>query len=400
MALLFDAVSQFCHKQGFDRTYWLAFSGGLDSTVLLHLLVNVASLYPLKWRVVHIHHGLSVNADYWSKHCEQVCKKWNVKFDLKQINAQSISGESPEEKARQTRYAVFADLLNSQDILLTAHHMDDQAETVLLQLFRGAGPKGLAAMSHFTAFKQGFLGRPLLDFPRQTLLEYAKQNQLHWIEDESNQNINFTRNFIRHEVMPLLKTRWTSITSTLARVADHCAEAQELIESEINQYYLASQGTSFNTLSVKKILKYSEMTQRQILRYWIQKNNFPIPSTKKMYHVIHDVLHAGEDKSPCVIWGNVELRRYRDDLYIMSKLLDFDTTQIYIWEQPIGSVMVRFRCVAEKVKVYGHKHHSILNKLFQEWGVPPWLRDRIPLVFFKDQLIAAGDFFSAKGIVI
>lgn len=419
MVLLFDTVKQFCIKQGFEPTYWLAFSGGLDSTVLLHLLVNLRSLYPLKLQVVHVHHGLSPNADHWAKQCEQVCDELNVECKIYYVDAISKTGESPEEIARERRYAVLTELMKKNDVLLTAHHQDDQAETVLLQLLRGAGPKGLSAMSRYIAFNQGYLGRPLLDFSRQALLHYAEANQLHWIDDESNHNISFSRNFIRHEVMPLLKSRWPSVAATLTRVADHCAQAQDIIETSAHQDLVQCYGSKENTLSVKKLLQFDENKQRQIIRYWLSQNHFPTPSTLKMHHILNDVLHAREDRLPHVVWGDTELRRYRDDLYVMPCLSIIDNSRSYVWDfkQPlplsenqilnaelvigdglrsdIGSVMVRFRREGENICIAGRVHHHSLKKLFQSWGVPPWLRSQVPLLFVNDELIAVVGFFIA-----
>ena len=186
MALLFDRIKTFCLAQGLDKIYWVGYSGGLDSHVLLHLCAELRKQYPLRLKAVHVHHGLSVNASDWVVHCEQVCADLQIEFIQKSIEAKALTGDSPEEVARDLRYAVFAKLLAPQDILLTAHQQDDQAETVLVQLLRGAGPKGLAAMPELKAFAAGFHARPLLSVSRVELKKYAEGNYLTWINDESN----------------------------------------------------------------------------------------------------------------------------------------------------------------------------------------------------------------------
>lgn len=418
---LFDTLKKIILTHGCKPTYWLALSGGLDSTVLLDLLVNLRSLHPIQLHAIHIHHGLSPNADAWVKHCEKICHDYSVTLTVQHVDATASSGQSPEEVARQLRYAAFVGLMAPNDVLLTAHHQDDQAETVLLQLMRGAGPKGLAAMPRSIEFQQGFHLRPLLDFSRETLQSYAEYQQLVWIEDESNRQVTLTRNFIRHEVMPLLKSRWPSVTETLSRVADHCAEAQTLLDEFVSHQMTACQGPNVNTLSVEKLLQFNEANQRQILRAWLRQQHVPLPSTIKMQHIMHDVLRAREDKLPHVVWGGTEIRRYRDVLYVMPYQELIDTSLTYHWnlQTPlrlatqdvlsaceatgiglrgdITAVDVRFRQGGEVCQLPGRKHHHELKKLFQAWGVPPWQRDRIPLLYLNDQLIAVVGYFIADG---
>ncbi len=410
MVLLFDALTQVCLEQGLDKTYCLAYSGGVDSTVLLHALATLRSLYPIKIKAVHVHHGLSPHADAWARHCEQTCAEYGVTFSMYQVDATARDGKSREEVARQSRYAVFAKLMTQNDILLTAHHQDDQAETLLLQLTRGAGPKGLAAMPVVAKFHAGLHVRPLLNCSRETLHHYAEEHHLHWVDDESNDDCSYSRNFIRHEVLPLLKTRWVSITETLARVASHCAESQHLIETMSETDLSYCYGSRANTLSVKKLLGLPLPRLRQVLRLWFVHNHFRTPSTVKLQHIIHDVLHAAVDKQPLVRWGDVEVRRYRDDIYVMHALREMNLTDEHIWDLDspltladgrvltvdhmlqqgvlidVPLVIVRFRRGGETIRLPGREHSHMLQKLFQEWGVPPWLRDRTPLIYVGDEL--------------
>lgn len=419
MDSLFEAVKKTCLSHGFERTYWVALSGGLDSSVLMHLLVNLRSLYPIRLRAIHIHHGLSKNADQWAMHCESICHELAVDLSLHQIDARASQGDSPEEIARQRRYEIFEKVLAPGDILLTAHHQDDQAETVLLQLFRGAGPKGLAAMSRFSRFKHGFHDRPLLNFSRQLLQQYALDHHLHWVEDESNSDNKFTRNFIRHDVMVLLKQRWPTISETISRAAEHCAESQELIEILAAQDLQTCLGSKSNTLSVKNLLLLNEVRQRQVIRLWLSENRFRFPSAIKMQHIVSDMLHAAPDKLPHVTWGNVELRRYKDDLYVMQRLQSFDPSESFVWDlkqslrlngrgvlmtklshseglrADIETVSIRFRRGGEVCKLPGRNHHHELKNLLQAWGIPPWLRDQVPLIYVNDQLAGVVGYFVA-----
>ncbi len=420
MALLIDSIKTFCLEQGLDKTYWIGYSGGLDSHVLLHLCAELRKQYPVRLKAVHVDHGLSVNAYDWSMHCEKVCAELQIEFIQKSVNAKASLGDSPEEVARDLRYAVFVDLLAPQDILLTAHQQDDQAETLLVQLFRGAGPKGLSAMPVLKTFAAGFHARPLLSASRLELKHYAEEQHLTWINDESNEDKSFTRNFLRHAVLPVLKQRWPTVTKTLARVAENCADAEAFIAGVALEDLALCRGESGLTLSIKKLRLLNHARQRQVLRVWFVERGFTVPSSVKLHHIQHDFLESQSDKLPLMRWDQVELRRYRDELYIMLALSPYDTTQVFVWDltQPLSiphlgelratvtegvglsldiqHVTVRFRQGGERCYFPDRRCHRLLKHLMQEWAIPPWERDRIPLFFVRDTLIAVADFFQAK----
>ena len=258
--------------------------------------------------------GLSPNASAWAAHCEKMCRDdLRIHFTQHTIDAKAKLGESPEEMARERRYALFAEQLSANDVLVTAHHQDDQAETVLLQLLRGAGPKGLAAMPFIKPLGKGFHARPLLNVTRDDLKKYAKQNHLTWIDDESNANVNFARNFLRHDVLPILKKRWPTVAATLSRTAEHCAEAQQFIDAMATQDLAAVKDpVQKNRLSVTKLRALDAARQRHVLRAWLQELHFPIPSTVKIRQIQQDFLYSSEDKLPHIMWDGIELRRYQD----------------------------------------------------------------------------------------
>ncbi|MCD6039519.1 MAG: tilS [Gammaproteobacteria bacterium] len=417
MAALLDCVKAFCLEQGLDKTYWLGYSGGLDSHVLLHLCMRLRRQYPLRLKAVHVHHGLSRNAQHWVAHCAKVCADLQIEFIQKSVNATALTGESPENTARQRRYEVFADLLQKKDILFTAHQQEDQAETVLLQLLRGAGPKGLSAMPVFKEFAAGFQARPLLSASRFEIEKYAESHQLVWIEDESNTNKNFTRNFLRHDVLPLLKQRWPTVSKTLARVAENCAEAQQVVETIAVQNLAGCYDKKTKTLALKKLRLLDAVSQRQVLRRWLEELGFPIPSAVKLYQIQHDFFHARSDRSPYMTWGNVELRRYQDTLYAKQCALAYNSAQIYHWDltaplkiphvgvvsatmsesgglrSDITEVSVRFRRGGERCYFPERYCHQLLKHLLQKWHIPPWERERLPLVFVSDILVAIPGLF-------
>lgn len=412
-------LTEFFATHGTSPTYWIAYSGGLDSHVLLHMAAEYRKKFPIKLRAIHVHHQLNTKANAWVAHAEKICRALQIELVVRQVDANLPEDvtESPEEYARQKRYQVFQELLSAQDFLLTAHHADDQAETVLLQLLRGAGPKGLAAMPIVKSLLPGYHARPLLLQTRASLLQYATLNQLQWIQDDSNDNVNFARNFIRHQVLPQLQTRWPALSATLTRSAQLCAEHEQLLQNFIAEDFLAVQGAKPNTLSVSQLRQLEPRRQRQVLRYWLQQLHFPLPSVSKMQHIQNDMLYAHEDKRPQVTWKNTELRRYRDDLYVMRPLMAHDAGKVYHWDlaiskllipgigclhvhagrgglcRDITSIEIRFRQMGEKFQLNNRSYRRTLKNFFQEQRVPSWLRDRIPLIFVQGELVGAVGYF-------
>lgn len=398
------------------KTIWIAYSGGLDSHVLLSICNSLRTEIKMSLRAIHINHGLSLNAKAWASHCKKTCEKFEISFVERTIQLDLNPGDSLEEVARENRYAIFAECLAKDDVLLTAHHQDDQAETLLLQLVRGAGPKGLAAMPALKSFGYGYQGRPLLDFPRSVLQEYAEDQHLIWVDDESNQNLSYSRNFIRHEVLSKLKSRWPAVTSSLSRSAAHCAENQMLVEEFSHDLCAQAQGSRENTLSVTRLLLFSPEKQRLILRTWMHQLKFPIPDTRKIETIQRDVLTASWDCSPLVQWGGAALRRHRDDLHLTPVLEEPDSQQIFAWnvEQAlmlphvgylrtrcvqghglnasVKNVSVRYRQGGEIIDLPSRGRHTLKN-LFQEWNILPWERNSIPLIFVDDKLVAVAGHF-------
>lgn len=412
MDLLFNALKTLCLTHGFDRTYWVGYSGGLDSHVLLHLLSRLKATYPLRIAAMYVNHGLSPHAAEWAEHCAGVCNQLSIPFKPHTIHIDSSSEESLEALARESRYQVFAATLDVRDILLTAHHQDDQAETVLIQLLRGSGPKGLAAMPRVKSFARGLHARPLLNFTRVDLQRYAEQHQLRWIEDESNTNVKFVRNFLRHDVLPILKSRWPNVTDTLARVAENCAEMQQVLDEVTNEDLKIVKGSVDNTLSILALLQFSPVRQKHILRAWLSKLGFSLPSFVKLQHIQQDLLHAREDKMPHLTWNNVELHRFQGNLYAMYSRSSHDVSRVYSWDVSqilhlpdigvlsatqvqgqgvcagIQNVTVRFRRGGEKIKLPGRQCSHTLKNLFQQWKVPFWERDKVPLIYVGETLAA------------
>lgn len=410
---------------------WVAYSGGIDSQVLLHAIAQARQDFPrLSISAVHINHGLMADADQWEKHCQTTCRQLKINYLLKKITVPHIKGESPEETARKARYAAFTTILKKHDYLFTAHHQDDQAETYLLQLLRGAGAKGLASMPVQIPFAKGLLCRPFLSISRAQIVDYAQQQQLTWVEDQSNHDTKFMRNFLRHEIMPLLQKKFPNAIHTIARSAEHNATTEQLLQEyaaqDLEQLDIEKYDGLYFYLDIEELKKLTVPRQMNLLRYWIHQQKFLMPSTIKLQHIINDVINSSEDAQPLVSWENAEVRRYKNRLCLMRPLPPLDQQPI-TWHiankltlpnnlgtlsarktKGVGlylgnkkTITVKFRHGGEKCKLIGRKGTKELKKLFQEWDIPTWLRDRIPLIFIGKELAAIANYaicepFSAK----
>ena len=412
------------------RRYLIALSGGCDSTVLLQVMAALRADYIPELIAVHVNHGLQDDASIWAEHCEVACRSLNVPLIQLDLGLRIAKGESVEAVARHARYQAIKKQMVDGDMLLTAHHQDDQAETVLLQLLRGSGPSGLAAMPQWTTFGCGFHARPLLGFSREQLHGYASAEELSWIDDTSNRDTRYDRNFLRQEVLPALVRRWPAMARTLSRSASHCAEAQRLIDEMAMADLEGMQDEGEGALLVEELSKLPAPRRRAVLRAWIRAQGFQVPDTARLDRLQDEMLNAASDRAPMIYWPGVEVRRYQGRLFLMNPLPRHDPERVFEWDgqSPLelpsslgtlntdtgiggidpdkwseGHIQVRFRCGGERCRLVGRGHSHGLKKLLQEQGLPPWQRDRLPLIYIDDQLAAVGDlwvcqpFFAGKG---
>lgn len=381
----------------FDRIY-LGFSGGLDSRVLLELLLKVSDIRK-KMVVIHVNHGLSQQADFWESTAKNICNVENVRFQSFSVKLEN--NRNLEESARNKRYEVFESLLdNNRDVLLLAHHQNDQAETLLLHLFRGAGIDGLSAMPEWRILGKGQLYRPLLNISRDKLEAYANENQLTWIEDESNENTDFNRNFLRHQILPLLETRWSGVIKNLSRSAKHCAVAREQIRTT-GLKNLENMMDAEQRLDIQLLQQVSRAEQMQVIRLWLNYLDFKMPDQDKLERLFDELIPASKDANPIVQWKEGKIRRYQNLLYAIRQ--DDCATSSYTNNDIISAIYgkknveIRFRKGGEKIKLSGKTRD--LKTLFQLWKVPPWERNQIPLIYVDNILacvqgFAIGDNFS------
>ncbi len=403
------------------KRLWVGLSGGLDSTVLLHALAQLNLPQPL--HACHIHHGLSDYADEWQRHCQLLCEELQVPLITRQVDV-DLDGSGLEDAARKARYAVFEDILDAGDVLLLAHHLDDQAETLLLRLMRGAGPKGLGAMDAQRSIGAAQLLRPLLSRPRAELEAYAQHHQLSWIDDDSNSDESLDRNYLRHQVMPLLEARWPgfsqrwSQSARLCRSQDQLSEALALDDLKQLDGHRDRAGVSLSLVGLKEL----SLARRQLLlRVWCDQLGVAIPSLAQLQQVEQQLIDHRQDSEAEVQLGNVSLRCFRQRLHLYQTpspieplSVDWDLTQplaladgatlsataVGAGLSPDHAYHVRWRQGGERCKPQERKHSQTLKKLLQEYDVAPWLRDRVPLVCVGDEIAAVGDLWICSDFAV
>ena len=424
---LFEDILVKLDLGGERQRVYIAYSGGVDSHVLLH---GCAAMDQLKGKLtaVYVHHGLQAEAESWAKHCENTAKDLGVAFVMLRVDAKAVTGESPEEAARNARYAALKSLIDVGDSLLLAQHREDQLETVLLQLFRGSGLRGLSGMPERIAFGSGLMLRPLLNTSKQAILDYAKTHQLSWVEDPSNQSNAYDRNFLRNQIVPLLKQRWQTIDKTVSRSARHCANAQVLVDEVADELFAEVFNPIDKTLNISRLTEHLVHAQQLIIRHWFGYLGLKMPAQAKVERILAQVVAANKLRDPVLSGQGYRIRRYRDQLYCLQQNGPV-AQQDYVW--PVGQaslnisrdqilscvpsskgilrdlwltskIEIRFRRGGEKIRLPGREGHHVLKNLFQEAGIPPWERDVMPLIYLNDRLAAIGghwisaDFYSEK----
>lgn len=420
----------------------VAFSGGRDSWALLAACAQLrdeGALAGHSLRAIHVDHGLQPRSADWARYCRRLARSVAVPLTVRKLEISLQRGDSLEAEARRHRYAVFADWLRRDECLLTAHHLEDQAETVLLQLMRGAGVRGLAAMPAAMTLGRGALWRPWLEVPRAALEDLlnslASTRSQPWIEDPSNQDLRFDRNYLRSEVFPTLTARWPAAASVIARSAGHLGEARTLLD-ELAATDLASlrpAQASPAVIELTALAKLGVARQRNALRAWLAAAGLPLPDTQHLERIRCELPRARADAQPVVRWAGGEVRRFGDRLYVMTKesVAALSTANASVrepallhWRWRVGEVLplgpgqgslqllrdaqgplsaerlpktlwVRTRVGGESIALAVGPGRRRIKSLLREARVLPWWRERVPLLGVDDEVIAVGDLFSS-----
>ena len=390
-----DALETIAGKP--DR-YVIALSGGLDSTVLAHALAVTRDRHGKSLLAIHVDHQLQPGSAQWTVYCRELADRLGIEFVAERV-AVDPTGGGLEAAAREARYAVLGRHIRSGDWLLSAHHRDDQAETLLLNLMRGSGPAGLAGIGVMSAFAGGWLARPLIDVSRAALEAYAAAQELRWIDDPSNDDLRFDRNYLRHDVLPAMEQRWPGVVERLARSAELASETAGMLD-ELAAIDLQRVGGRAARIEIEGLLELPEARQRNLLRYAIRRAGLPVPGAAPLATVIDSVLRAREDAQPLVAWPGAEVRRYRGTLYLLPPLDDVTGPPDGRALGTVGrGLSLRTRRGGEEIRPAAGAPTKKLKKLLQDEGVVPWMRDRLPLVFAGEALVAVADIWLAADAV-
>ncbi len=387
-----------------EAPIFVAYSGGLDSTCLLHLICQTIPRHRVT--ALHIHHGLSVHADAWLEHCRATCADWRCGFESQCVDV-TESGDGLEAAARRARYAAFEQLLPTQALLLQGHHGDDQLETLMLHLLRGSGPAGMRGIPSRRSLGAGQVWRPLLQVRRAQLLQYAEHFDLRWVEDDSNIDQAFDRNFLRAEIAPLLQQRFPQLYSGMA------ASVEAMVEADYLQRAMAAQDAALHdpTLPLASLLALDEVRQRNVLRHWCQHHTGQPLARSALQQLQQSVLHAKNDSSPQLMLGDWRIVRSRQTLALLPVVeLASDWSVVWDFQCPLQTpygvlvalperggwcfpkrVEVAFRQGGEALRPVGRGITKSLKTLFKEHNVPQWQRQSTPLLWSDDVLLCAVD---------
>lgn len=396
----------------------LAFSAGLDSTVLLHLLHEYRRAHPgaPSLTAVHINHNLQPAAAAWERHCERICAALEVPLLLRKVTV-AADGQGIEAAAREARYQILAATLEEGDILFFAHHQDDQVETLLLRWLRGAGLRGLQGMPALRPLGAGKLSRPLLAWPRAALEDYARQHRLEWIDDPSNVDIGFDRNYLRHEVLPLLAQRWPGYRGSLVRSARQLGLAATALEQFLPAPPACATLLGDPGIPVASLIADPAGSSWLVLQQWLLDLGLSGPPRAPALEFLRQLQAGGG--SPELVWSGRRLRRFGDGVYLLPmdetagnagpyrlapesplELPGFGRLELMPADKEAGIALdpgeflaVCNRSGGERCQPLGRAHSQRLKKLLQESGVPPWWRERLPLLYLNDELVAVADLW-------
>lgn len=395
------------------RSWWVALSGGTDSTALLHALSCLAdSLETPPLHAIHVNHGLNKEADQWQEQVVRFCQSLNIPLVVERATVTRI-GDGLEAAARKARYAAFAQRLPARSLLLTAHHQDDQAETLLLRLMRGSGLRGLAGIPpyrHLAA--EVFVGRPLLELSRQQLRIYCQAHQLAVIEDPANTALEHDRNFLRHRIFPLLKERWPAAAASAAVAASWLRQAEDQL-SDYETQWLSQHVDQSQSLDLNALAQAPERYHFRLIRSWLISMNVSLPTARQLQELVRQIWTSAADRRPCLQWPAGEMRQYHQRLYYLrprrikqgceerieqcwhsSEVFSLPGLgQLRIASEsvvPERQFVVTQRRGGERIAWADRSHRSI-KKLMQEQHVPPWLRNVMPFIYYGAELWAVGD---------
>ena len=420
-----DALADSLARLPRPRAWRIALSGGADSVALLHALAAIRRRQPIPVSALHVDHGLHEASADWAKFCAELCKALNIPLKTPRLQIDRRPGESLEMAARRLRYQALARHIDDDEALLTAHHLDDQAETFLLNLMNGAGVGGLAAIPAQRRFARGWLLRPLLGFAHAQLVDYLQANGLEWIEDPSNADSRFDRNYLRHHVIPAMQARWPAAVRAIGRAVAHQQEQLAVARSLAERDWATAGDFATGGLVIDRLKALPPHRQTNLLRYWLKTIGPSLASeTRQLEALFRDVINAGADAAPELTLGGVAIRRDHDRLlktwperakappralsWPLNRPLIADPPGLRLepqtllnaipWLTAEDEVSVRFRQGGERFRPAPDRPRQKLKHLFQRWRVPTHRRATIPLIYWRDELLVVWGYAISRAV--
>jgi tRNA(Ile)-lysidine synthase len=391
--------------QDYTGKIYIGYSGGVDSHALLFAITNL--LPKEKIAAIHVNHNMQDESGSWANHCKETCDNIGIKLIIKSVNIKQ-DGDSPEDAARKIRYKAFFEEVEEQGLLLLSHHQDDQIETIIHRLCRGTGVRGLSGIKPRTYNKNRLIIRPFLNISKSEILDYAKNNNLVWIEDHSNNDTSYDRNYIRNEIIPNLKRRWPAVAQNISRTAKHCANSILFQDEYINTY--ENEIINDNSLNIMKLILIDDYLQKIIVRKYIMNNIGMTPTEKQLKIIFKEIINSKNKSGPKLIISQYIIRKFKNNIIIEYNQKDKELKE-FEWNKELEQIQipnsnkklkkinieknsilnnnltVKFRSGGERIHQVGRQNSQLLKKLFQEWEIPPWKRNKIPLIFYKNELI-------------
>ena len=371
--------------------YLIAYSGGADSTALLHLMAQLKNV-----RAIHINHGLQTQADKWQTHCEKTCQQLNISLITEQAQLKNDS----ESACREARYGFFSKHLKANEMLMTAHHAEDQAETVLLKLMRGTGINGLSGIAAVKKFAQGWIARPLLNINPHDLKAYLINHAMDWIEDPSNQNNQYSRNFLRNDIIPNLQLKFPNVINSINRSAENLQESLSLL-NELCDFQSQS-------LLLTELQKIPDTLQTAYFYQWLSQKDLPLPNRVTLQQLCQDFITAAADKNPHYKNSYYQLLRWKQAIYCIKNYNSIDSNLTFKWytnedfEIPNGygllkykgkkplKFTIKFNQTGQRLETHKHQFSKTVKQLFQENNIPIWERDNTPFIYSQGELVSLG----------
>ena len=391
--------------------YWVGFSGGADSSALLHALHEIRSELQTPIHAVHFHHGLSSNADDWQDHCQDYCRERDITFTSCQLEINPSKKTSIEEESRNLRYQAIGEMLQAGDIYLTAHHADDQAETLFLNLMRGSGIEGLAGIPELRKLGQGSVARPLLNTRRSELENYLRRQHIEWLEDPSNKNEIFDRNFLRNALFPQLETRWPGLVRRLTRTSRTARITATALADFIDRHYDELLGNP-HKMALSPLVQLEPPMQALVLRQWLRRQEIPALSEVRLNEFIEQIAESTQSSQAEVRWSGWQMKRFGKFIWLQGQVIpsleagkDWISGQTLVLGPSLGSLQllgyetavpagwrVASRRKGERIRLHDKGVRRKLKDLLRESAIPPWLRSSIPVLYWDNEAVAVGDW--------